>query len=130
MFIRTLAIGESEDSNPVEIDGIGQRLHFRLIARQAINAKLPTWGNASTVKPSGVQCQRSNDMTDRDTFAAAALTGLLADDGDRIDHAMTDFTRRSYEWADAMLREREGVACEPKPTLTDDTLRKLLERLK
>jgi hypothetical protein len=47
-------------------------------------------------------------MNDRDTFAAAALTGLLADDGDRIDHAMSDFTRRSYEWADAMLRERGG----------------------
>ena len=45
-------------------------------------------------------------MTDRDTFAAAALTGLLADDGDRIDHAMSDFTRRAYEWADAMLLER------------------------
>ena len=72
----------------------------------------------------------SQQMTDRDTFAAAALTGLLADDGDRIDHAMTDFARRAYEWADAMLRERGAVACEPKPTLTDDTLRKLLERLK
>jgi len=60
-------------------------------------------------------------MTDRDTFAAAALTGLLADDGDRIDSAMTDFTRRSYEWADAMLRERGGVACEPtKTALTND----------
>ena len=45
-------------------------------------------------------------MTDRDTFAAAALTGLLADDGDRIDPAMSDFTRRAYEWADAMLLER------------------------
>ena len=46
-------------------------------------------------------------MTDRDTFATAALTGLLADDGDRIDHAMIDFTTRAYEWADVMLRERE-----------------------
>lgn len=94
-------------------------------------------------------------MNDRDTFAAAALTGLLADDGDRIDHAMTDFTRRSYEWADAMLLERGVVAYEPtEPALTNDeraaiaygvaslqsagnyeifakdTLRKLLERLK
>jgi hypothetical protein len=42
----------------------------------------------------------------RDTFAAAALTGLLADDGDRTDHAMPEFTTRAYEWADAMLRER------------------------
>jgi hypothetical protein len=46
-------------------------------------------------------------MTDRDTFAAAALTGLLADDGDRTDHAMPNFTARAYEWADAMIRERE-----------------------
>ena len=60
-------------------------------------------------------------MTDRDTFAAAALTGLLADDGDRIDHAMSEFTRRAYEWADAMLIERGGVAYEPpKPTLTNE----------
>ena len=46
-------------------------------------------------------------MNDRDTFAAAALTGLLADDGDRTEHAMPNFTARAYEWADAMLRERE-----------------------
>ena len=45
-------------------------------------------------------------MNDRDTFASAALTGLLADDGDRIDHAMSDFIRRAYEWADAILLER------------------------
>jgi len=45
-------------------------------------------------------------VTDRDTFAAAALTGLLADDGDRVDPAMPNFTARAYEWADAMLRER------------------------
>lgn len=63
----------------------------------------------------------SQRMTDRDTFASAALTGLLADDGDRIDQATTDFTRRAYEWADAMLLERGVVVCEPtKPTLTND----------
>ena len=45
----------------------------------------------------------------RDTFAAAALTGLLADDGDRTEHAMPNFTSRAYEWADAMLRERNGA---------------------
>jgi len=56
-------------------------------------------------------------MNDRDTFAAAALTGLLADDGDRLDHAMSEFTRRAYEWADAMLIERGVVAYEP--TLTN-----------
>ena len=65
-----------------------------------------------------------NNMTNRDTFAAAALTGLLADDGDRIDHAMTEFTRRAYEWADAMLLERGVVACEPtNPTLTNEERR-------
>ena len=42
----------------------------------------------------------------RDTFAAAALTGLLADDGDRVEHAMCEFAARAYAWADAMLRER------------------------
>ena len=45
----------------------------------------------------------------RDTFAAAALTGLLADDGDRTEHAMPNFTARAYEWADAMLLERNGA---------------------
>ena len=70
-------------------------------------------------------------MTDRDTFAAAALTGLLADDGDRIDHAMSDFTRRSYEWADAMLRERGGVAYEPtKTTLTNDERAAIADSIK
>ena len=54
-------------------------------------------------------------MTDRDIFAAAALTGLLADDGDRVDHAMPDFTARAYEWADAMLRERERTSPTPQP---------------
>ncbi len=48
----------------------------------------------------------SEAMTDRDAFAAAALTGLLADGSDRIDYFMADFTRRAYEWADAMLLER------------------------
>ena len=46
----------------------------------------------------------------RDTFAAAALTGLLADDGDRTEYAMPNFAARAYEWADAMLRERDGAA--------------------
>ena len=46
----------------------------------------------------------------RDTFAAAALTGLLADDGDRTEHAMLNFTARAYEWADAMLLQRNGAA--------------------
>jgi hypothetical protein len=45
----------------------------------------------------------------RDTFAAAALTGLLAADGDRTEHAMPNFTARAYEWADAMLLQRNGA---------------------
>jgi hypothetical protein len=45
----------------------------------------------------------------RDEFAAAALTGLLADDGDRTEYAMPNFTARAYEWADAMLLERNGA---------------------
>jgi hypothetical protein len=45
----------------------------------------------------------------RDEFAAAALTGLLADDGDRTEHAMPNFTARAYEWADAMLLQRNGA---------------------
>ena len=65
------------------------------------------WFPRATSEPPPPPPSSSQRMTDRDTFAAAALAGLLADDGDRIDHAMTDFTRRAYEWADAMLRERE-----------------------
>jgi len=54
-------------------------------------------------------------MTDRDIFAAAALTGLLADDGDRTECAMPSFAARAYEWADAMLRERERTSPTPQP---------------
>jgi hypothetical protein len=45
-------------------------------------------------------------MTDRDTFAAAALTGLLAAPTDK-DRSMDYWARLAYEAADAMLRERE-----------------------
>ena len=74
----------------------------------------------------------SDEITLRDTFAAAALTGLLADDGDRTDHAMPSFTSRAYEWADAMLRERGTAVSDncvtgnqremdyPQPALTDE----------
>jgi hypothetical protein len=44
-------------------------------------------------------------MTDRDHFAAAALTGMLSR-GD-----LTDIPARAWKAADAMLRER-GAACE------------------
>jgi hypothetical protein len=87
-------------------------------------------------------------MTDRDTFAAAALTGLV---GGRYDATAT-VASRAYNLADAMLRERlrNGAVsgCETV-TLTDaereaveravrwmepypqcaDTLRSLLARL-
>jgi hypothetical protein len=42
-------------------------------------------------------------MNDRDTFAAAALTGLLSNDYFSLGD---DAAKRCYEYADAMLRER------------------------
>jgi hypothetical protein len=45
-------------------------------------------------------------MTDRDHFAAAALTGLLYPEVDD-EFAMPYIVGRAYLWADAMLRERE-----------------------
>ena len=45
-------------------------------------------------------------MNDRDTFASAALTGLLGGPGDK-DFSMDYWARHAYEAADAMLRERE-----------------------
>jgi len=47
-------------------------------------------------------------VTDRDTFAAAALTGLLAGPGDK-DFSADYWARHAYEAADAMLRERGRV---------------------
>lgn len=44
-------------------------------------------------------------MTDRDHFAAAALTGLLAQ-GDDGSFSEESYARAAYRWADAMLRER------------------------
>lgn len=46
-------------------------------------------------------------MTDRDTFAAAALTGWLASQQTVISEA--EMAARAYRYADAMLRERERV---------------------
>jgi hypothetical protein len=43
-------------------------------------------------------------MTDRDTFAAAALTGLLAGPGGKT---AEQWALLAYSLADAMLRERE-----------------------
>jgi hypothetical protein len=50
----------------------------------------------------------SDEITLRDTFAAAALTGLLAAPTDK-DRSSEYWARFSYEIADAMLRERERV---------------------
>jgi hypothetical protein len=46
-------------------------------------------------------------MTDRDTFAAAALTGLLASgEFDGVPTHYSPATGHAYAWADAMIRER------------------------
>ena len=45
-------------------------------------------------------------MNDRDTFAAAALTGLLAEGDDGHSFSEEAYCRAAYRWADVMLRER------------------------
>lgn len=45
-------------------------------------------------------------MNDRDTFAAAALTGLLSR-SIAPEQAMSEYVRSAFDYADAMLRERE-----------------------
>jgi hypothetical protein len=98
----------------------------------------------------------SDEITLRDTFAAAALTGLLAQ-GDDGSFSEESYARAAYRWADAMLRGRgdpkeklaefsytltaeEREAIEDAIVLVDygsvpvdhtkATLRKLLERMK
>ena len=55
-------------------------------------------------RPAGDRC----DVTLRDQFAAAALTGLLA--SDQYDRLVTaaDYADAAYEMADAMLAAREA----------------------
>jgi hypothetical protein len=54
-----------------------------------------------------IEAKKQHAETDRlrDTFAAAALTGLLAGPGDK-DFSADYWARHAYEAADAMLRER------------------------
>jgi hypothetical protein len=54
----------------------------------------------------------------RDRFAAAALTGLLAR-REYDPHSLHQFSRASYDMADAMLRERGNHLPDGQPTLTD-----------
>jgi hypothetical protein len=53
----------------------------------------------------------------RDTFAAAALTGLVASNAD-LEDTMQGVCESAYSWADAMLRERNG-AVESRETVQD-----------
>jgi hypothetical protein len=55
-------------------------------------------------------------MNDRDTFAAAALTGLLSK-SIVPEQAMSEYVRIAVAYADAMLRERERVT-KPLPKET------------
>lgn len=53
--------------------------------------------------------QQAEERTKRrDQFAAAALTGLLAEDGDRCDPHMKELCARAFEWADSMLEARSA----------------------
>jgi hypothetical protein len=60
-------------------------------------------------------------MTDLDTFAAAALTGLLAAPTDK-DRSMDYWARLAYEAADAMLRERERTNHDAVPAAKAEEL--------
>lgn len=72
-------------------------------------------------------------MTDRDYFAAAALSGMLADGRSTWGTgSREDYCRIAYEWADDMVRERErssifrtalGAACAPHADGGGDTPR-------
>lgn len=57
--------------------------------------------------------------SDRDTFAAAALTGLIVA---MRDESMSEVCESAYGWADAMLRERANHDAAPaaKAVSTDD----------
>ncbi len=50
-------------------------------------------------------------LNDRDTFAAAALTGLIADT--RREGTFEEFADSAYKFADAMLARRDQPAPAP-----------------
>ena len=54
------------------------------------------------------------DMTDRDHFAAAALTGMLSK-SIAPEQAMSEYVRIAAAYADAMLRERERTNLDAEP---------------
>jgi len=56
-------------------------------------------------------------MTDRDHFAAAALTGLLSYEANQYPTALQweHLLKHAYRWADAMLRERERTDLDAAP---------------
>jgi hypothetical protein len=58
-------------------------------------------------------------MTDRDTLAAAALTGLLANEGEGP--SLSNTCAYAYRIADAMLRERERTNHDAAPAATART---------
>ncbi len=63
------------------------------------------------------------EVTLRDTFAAAALTGLLTSDdvGEESNAFGQAICQSAYLWADAMLRERERTNLDAAPAATADS---------
>jgi hypothetical protein len=57
-------------------------------------------------------------MTDRDTFAAAALTGMMS----RVSGKAEAFAEAAYKLADAMLRERANSTPTGNATLSDGSV--------
>ena len=60
-------------------------------------------------------------MTDRDHFAAAALTGLIAV---MRDESIGEICESAYGWADAMLRERGSQSEPPNSSPVTEPMRK------
>jgi hypothetical protein len=59
--------------------------------------------------PDGAMCQEATyGMQLRDYFAAKAMQGFAADGECRFQEGITGMAKKAYEWADAMLKAREG----------------------